>query len=204
MFIHPFCAVARPESSLAARLWRTPVNGPERNITVKDSRPTGAGHFSRAVARIGRRPCRPVGYWSTRPGGANAVLGLLGIACLLIGVPGRACPGRKRFDNYQAPAIRPPFLSRLRRRKAARDSMRSHRQQNIPPPPPPSAPTGPPQARADRPRGRWALPPQLSAPTGPAHTSPGQRPGWAVSWSSDALKGQNTALHADSSHHAPP
>ena len=34
----------------------------------KDSRPTGAGHSSRAAARIGRRPCRPAdsedrGFW---------------------------------------------------------------------------------------------------------------------------------------------
>jgi hypothetical protein len=36
------------------------TNLKDREVFHKDSRPTGAGHFSRAVARTGWRPCRPV------------------------------------------------------------------------------------------------------------------------------------------------
>jgi hypothetical protein len=47
-----------PERSLVL------VGGPaalkDREVFHKDPRPTGADHFSRAVARIGWRPCRPL------------------------------------------------------------------------------------------------------------------------------------------------
>ena len=67
-------ATVSPPSSGAYRSLPRPVqphcntNLKDREVSPKNSRPTGAGHSSRAVARIGWRPCRPVPAIAERGG----------------------------------------------------------------------------------------------------------------------------------------